>query len=86
MHDASRPKSSIALFPIGDRMRSIINHPAQFGMTDVSHPCQPTLPKPAAVCSSPDTFLWWDELHPSARTHQILAKALAASLMTATAR
>jgi phospholipase/lecithinase/hemolysin len=75
-----KPHLELSIFSIGDRMRSILAGHAALGLNDTIHPCQITIPKEKPACHAPDEFLWWDELHPSRRTHQILGDILFDSL------
>lgn len=54
-----------------------------FGFTDVDSPCytgplEGVSPEevPSVTCSNPDAFLFWDDLHPSARAHLILGRQM----------
>jgi len=49
----------------------IVDHPAEFGFTDVTTAC--LNPDPLSVCSNPDEHLFWDSVHPTTRGHAILA-------------
>jgi phospholipase/lecithinase/hemolysin len=42
--------------------------PGAFGLTDVTDPCFDGI----TVCANPDQYLFWDDVHPTARGHQIL--------------
>lgn len=70
----------ISIFPIDERMRSVMHHPEEFGLHEVTHACQVTVPKPMPACASPATFVWWDEIHPTAAMHEILGQMLRESL------
>ncbi len=54
--------------------------PAAFGFTNVTDPCKlGATGAPGPVCATPDSFLFWDAFHPSARGHELIAAtALAA--------
>lgn len=57
----------------------IHNNPSEYGLTNVTDACQPWLSgvvKPA--CATPDEYYFWDEVHPTRRTHQIFGEAWAA--------
>jgi len=75
------PKVHISIFPIGERMQSVILHPEEFGLKDVSHACQVTVPEPILACGSPATFVWWDEIHPTAAMHEILGRMLSEGII-----
>ncbi|HEY9607089.1 MAG TPA: SGNH/GDSL hydrolase family protein [Allocoleopsis sp.] len=46
-----------------------INNPAQFGFTNVTTPCFNN----NTVCASPNQYLFWDQIHPTTATHQVIA-------------
>ncbi|MFW6358312.1 MAG: autotransporter domain-containing protein [Chroococcales cyanobacterium] len=53
----------------------ILANPANFGFTNVTDACFNTLvTPPSAPCENPQNYLFWDPLHPSARTHEILGQ------------
>jgi outer membrane lipase/esterase len=60
--------------------RSVVTNPARFGFTNVTQPClnQTT----GAVCATPDAFLFWDTLHPTAAGHRLVS-AYALDTLTA---
>ncbi|NEP72703.1 MULTISPECIES: SGNH/GDSL hydrolase family protein [unclassified Okeania] len=58
---------------ISDQIRS---KPDQYTLTNLNYPCQPTSPIEPA-CSLPDEYYFWDEIHPTARVHQIIGEDMA---------
>lgn len=54
---------------------SIVADPTAYGLTNVTSPCltASTTTSPATVCSDPNQYLFWDELHPTAAGHQLVA-------------
>jgi phospholipase/lecithinase/hemolysin len=56
---------------------TIVADPAAFGFTDVTDPCLTGEVKYAGgtPCSNPNQYLFWDELHPTAAGHTIVADA-----------
>lgn len=58
---------------------SVIANPAAYGLTDVRSSCYSGDALHSilsgTVCSSPDTHLFWDGLHPTSVGHAILARA-----------
>ena len=76
----------IKMFDTNALVNDIFNFPAQYGVTNTTQSClkidtsstgdylytQALRPE----CSNPDTFLFWDTLHPTTHTHQILADAV----------
>lgn len=56
--------------------------PKNFGLTDVDHPCV-TPNVPPFTCQTPDTFLFWDGIHPTKAVHAIFAQDVATVLSSA---
>jgi phospholipase/lecithinase/hemolysin len=53
-------------------------HPSDYGLTNLTDPCQPTDPPGLPACPTPDQYYYWDELHPTRQVHQIFGEAWAA--------
>jgi phospholipase/lecithinase/hemolysin len=53
-------------------------NPAAFGFANASDPC--LVLSPFSVCAAPDTFVFWDSVHPTAAAHELLGDAFAASV------
>jgi phospholipase/lecithinase/hemolysin len=49
-------------------LREIVNDPAKFGFANVTDQL-------LGVSANPDTYLFWDQVHPTTRGHQLLADA-----------
>jgi len=69
---SAKPQLDIELFQLDDALNSLIANPGGSGFINVTQPCLTTM----GVCSDPSTYLFWDALHPTTRTHQILAQQL----------
>ncbi len=54
---------------------SAVASPGTFGLTDVTDACFSTTTMPPTVCANPNQYLFWDELHPTAAGHAIVADA-----------
>jgi phospholipase/lecithinase/hemolysin len=60
-----------------------VAHPAEFGFTNVTDRClappaDPATPYSApsqSVCATPNSYLSWDDIHPTTHTHAIIAAA-----------
>ena len=65
----------ITLFDAYAADRAILAEAAKYGFSTADTPCQPvfSVPRPPPPpCTDPDRHYYWDELHPSARAHQLL--------------
>lgn len=71
------PAAIIAPFDVAGFLSTVTSNPTQFGFTDATDRC--TVPGvPALVgsmCSTPETFLFWDAVHPTTAGHRVLAHA-----------
>lgn len=58
-----------------------------FGLSNVTDAClqnffvEPPVTGDETVCTTPEEYLFWDEIHPTAATHGIIAGSMAASLV-----
>jgi phospholipase/lecithinase/hemolysin len=48
----------------------VIASPATFGFVNVKDPC---LSPPSSICSNPNQYLFWDDVHPTTAAHELLA-------------
>jgi phospholipase/lecithinase/hemolysin len=51
--------------------KDAIANPAKFGLTNVTDSCLNV--SALSVCSNPDQYLFWDDIHPTTATHQQIA-------------
>jgi phospholipase/lecithinase/hemolysin len=66
----------VDLFSVSQRVAA---NPGEFGFTNVTDPLiEQTTPV------NPDEFFWWDQIHPTTRTHQIVADLFEASVAQST--
>lgn len=73
--------TEIALYDhvaMSDRIRESSQ---DYGLTNITEPCQPVFPVEAA-CSNPDEYYFWDENHPTSRVHQIIGEDMATFVST----
>ena len=73
--------TEIALYDhvaVSDRIRK---NPQNYGLTNITEPCQPVFPIEPA-CSNPDEYYFWDENHPTRCVHQIISEDMAAFVST----
>ena len=54
---------------------AITANPGFYGLTNTSQPCIRPLEAPF-MCESPAEYLYWDNIHPTARVHRILGNAV----------
>ena len=76
---ATRLKVKIIRVDLFTLAQSAVTMPTPFGFTNVTDPC---LVK-TTVCSDPDSHLFWDDIHPTARAHQFIASAALAAFEAA---
>lgn len=78
---AASPGLNIYFLDVAAIQSEITANPASFGIANVQLPCFPLFSSPSpTVCASPNTYLWWDELHPTAAIHAIVAERAAAAI------
>lgn len=55
-------------------MNSVIADPAAYGFGNVTDACKSgDLGAPGTVCANPDSYLFWDAFHPTAKAHVLIA-------------
>jgi len=69
----------VARFDVFRKLQALVDHPQNFGLTQVAVPCITPGTAPFA-CTNPDEYLFWDGIHPTRATHAILAHEVAAAL------
>ena len=73
---ASKPGSVVNLLDLASLGAQVAANPGSFGFANTSAPC---LSSTGTICSTPDTYQYWDSFHPTAATGKIFANwALAA--------
>jgi outer membrane lipase/esterase len=66
---AAQPNTNIILMDIYKIGDVIAGSPSSFGLTNVSSACF----NGVTVCATPDTYFYWDGVHPTAAGHRLLA-------------
>ncbi|MBJ6751494.1 SGNH/GDSL hydrolase family protein [Geomonas anaerohicana] len=56
-----------------DKLEELVGDPSAFGLKVVDAPCL-TPGSPPFVCSKPDTFIFWDGIHPTEKVHGVMAQ------------
>ena len=67
---AARPGTNIILFDIFKIGTTLTANPGAFGLTNVTDACF----NGVTVCATPNTYLFWDSVHPTAAGHQLIAQ------------
>lgn len=75
---AAHPNVNIIAFDLDGLLQQIIANPAAYGFTNVTGPALSGSPPMAAAGA--DHYLFWDEAHPTAAAHELLAQRVAAEL------
>jgi phospholipase/lecithinase/hemolysin len=74
------PGITIARLDADRLLNDLIADGPSFGLTEVRTPCLTPYVAPF-TCGTPDEFLFWDGIHPSAAVHAIIAQEAATVLM-----
>jgi outer membrane lipase/esterase len=74
---ASSPGLNLYYVDINKLFNDIVASPASYGITNYQAPCY--LPN-AAVCAAPSAYTWWDDLHPTAAVHALIAQRAVAAI------
>lgn len=61
------------------KLRNFVASPSDFGFINVNTPCV-TPNQPPFTCSKPDTYLFWDGIHPTKAAHAIIAQDAAQAI------
>lgn len=90
---ADHLEASVILFNFEALFLQLSQNAAALGFTDLTTPCYTgavagsanasamTAGNLSAVCDNPNSHLFWDGVHPTARSHQLWGQAVAAQLM-----
>lgn len=73
---AQLPGLSIVQFDTYSFLNGVIQNPGNFNLADVQHSCLDGL----APCGNPDSFLFWDDFHPTTKAHAALGLAFASAV------
>lgn len=67
---AARPGSNIILMDLYKIAPALSGNPGAYGLTNARDACF----NGVTVCATPGTYLYWDNVHPTAAGHQLLAR------------
>ena len=76
----SEPNATIFRLDVAGLINEVITDPGAFGFVNVTDPAAPGLEPgdssydTSQIVSDPNSYLFWDELHPTAAAHAILAE------------
>jgi cholinesterase len=70
------PDATFALSNWGPDYDNIIMNPSEFGMTNVTDPCRDFSHPSTPTCSTPDTYFYYFNAHPSDESHHIVGNDL----------
>ena len=70
------PNMDVRIFDLNALLYTIIANPDSYGIEVTNSPCI-TPNVPPYKCSKPDTYLFWDGIHPTEAVHRIMARGAA---------
>ncbi len=70
---------TIYLLDLGALTAQVLAAPTTFGFTNVTAPCLVFAPTPS-LCTTPDSFFFWDAFHPTAATGRLISTRAIAAL------
>ncbi len=70
--------AGIIQFNVFGALTQVLNDAAAYGFTDTTQGCLDT--GTSSVCSDPGSYAFWDDVHPTARLHQVLANEVLAAV------
>lgn len=78
---SKRPDLNIYSVDFNSLVQTLRSNPAQFGFTNITGSCLTGNNELATgVCTNPNEFLFFDDVHPSSEAHRLLANAALASI------
>lgn len=75
---AANPKTNFIQMDWYSALNVILSKPSAFGLTDVTDPCF----NGTTVCANPNSYLFWDGVHPTEAGQRLLARYAALLLST----
>ena len=72
------PDASVQVFNLFELLNGMAANPVAFGISETMIPCLSFGVKSGAKCSKPETYLFWDAVHPTAAVHKHVGNAAAA--------
>lgn len=79
----SQPSTKIISLDVNTLFADVLANPSAFGLTNVTEPCLTNF-KPGfqfdGICSNPDEFLFWDDVHPTSAAYRLVSDVALAAL------
>lgn len=69
---AATPGLNLYYLDVGALTAEAMANPAALGFTNVTQPCFNDLAAPPTLCTSANTYFYWDSFHPTSATHQLV--------------
>ncbi|MBF2019952.1 MAG: SGNH/GDSL hydrolase family protein [Hydrococcus sp. C42_A2020_068] len=82
-------ETNFIAFDVNALLNDATNRPEKFGLTNVTESCTninlyqpPSIldPSQLTICNSPETYLFWDSVHPTKTAHKIVADSALVTL------
>ncbi|MBN8505793.1 MAG: PEP-CTERM sorting domain-containing protein [Burkholderiales bacterium] len=75
------PGAHFTLFDTAGAQRTLVSNAAQLGFSNVSTACfSGFVGVPGTVCADPGSHFYWDDIHPTARVHELLGQQMLAAV------
>ncbi len=71
--------ANVVAFDLFGLTNEIVTNPAVFGLSNVTDACLDALT--GVVCANPDEYLFWDQFHPTAAAHELIAGRVEAQVV-----
>ncbi len=71
--------ANVMMFDLFGVTNEIVSNPGAFGLSNATDACFQGAT--GAVCANPDEYFFWDQFHPSAATHEIIAARIEAQVV-----
>lgn len=78
--EAGLPGIEIDRLDLADFINDVVADPSAFDIVETSIPCLSFMVEVDAKCEDPESYLFWDGIHPTAAAHKALATRAGAAL------
>lgn len=69
---STSPGLTLYTLDLGALSTEVFANPAGFGFTNITAPC--VVANPPSLCTTPDSFFFWDAFHPTAAAGRVVAR------------